>query len=143
MYKLTGIFLMFLISLFISPVSATIFSQDGSNMTEAALYMLTNNTAPIANNQSIEFFYDPECGACTPTHEYMEQYLSEHPGTNVTMVNLSSGPEAQDLLNERYIAYHREFLNIPVVFVGPIGLEGTKEIISNFEGVYHWYTKSQ
>ena len=138
----TGALFLALMSLSVFPASGTIFSEDGSNMTEETLYTLTNQTIPADTNRTIEFYYDPECGACTPAHEYMEQYLANHTGTQVTLVNLSSGQGAEDQLNERYIAYHREYLNIPVVFIGPVGLEGTREIIRNFEGLSTWYTRS-
>ncbi len=138
----TGVLFLALMSLSVFPASATIFSEDGSNMTEETLYTLTNQTIPADTNRTIEFYYDPECGACTPAHEYMEQYIANHPGTQVTLINLSSGQQAEDQLNERYIAYNREYLNIPVVFIGPVGLEGTREIIRNFEGLLTWYNRS-
>ena len=55
------------------------------------------------------------------------------------MVNLSLGNESQDRLNAYYITYNREWMNIPVAFIGPMGLEGTDEIINNFEGLHSWY----
>ncbi|MFH0968331.1 MAG: hypothetical protein V1862_11680 [Methanobacteriota archaeon] len=126
-------------SLLAFPVSATIFVQDGSNLTTLELYNLTNSTKPVDNNGSVVFFYDPTCSPCIPVHEYLVNYLSKHPGTNVEMVNLSKGQDAEDQMIVLYITHNREWMNTPVIFIGPIGMEGTDEIISGFEGVYRWY----
>jgi len=139
--RIVAVLILLGLALSVFPVSADIFSEDGSNITAPLLYTLTNSTQPIDNNRTIEFFYSPTCGACTPAHEYLESYLSEHPGTEVEMVNLSSGQDAEYRLNERYFMYHQNLMNIPVIFIGPFGLEGTHEITTNFEGLYHWYKK--
>ena len=125
------------------PATAVIFSEDGSNHTESELYNLTNNTKPVELNRTAIFFYDPECNYCKPAYAYMEKYLSEHPGSQVEVVNLSQGQEAEERLNDHYIAYNREWMNIPVMFIGPVGLEGTDAIINNFESVYNWYTTKE
>lgn len=129
-------------SLFIIPVSATIFNQDGSNLSVTELYNLTNSTKPVDANGSVVFFFDPDCSPCIPVHEYLVNYLADHPDTGVEMVNLSEGQDAEDLINALYISHNREWINTPVIFIGPIGLEGTNEIISGFEDVYRWYKKT-
>ena len=123
-------------------VSATIFSEDGSNLTRSDLYNLTNSSDVLSNNSSAVFFYDPECGACLPVHAYMETYLADHPDIELDVVNLSIGQEATDRLDEYYITFNREWENIPVVFIGPIGLEGTQEILDNFDGLFTWYCRN-
>jgi len=125
----------------ITPASAVIFFEDGSNRTVSEVYDLMNTTHPAEDGSSVVFFYDPTCDACTPAHEYLKTYIAEHPGTNVEMVNLSEGQAAKDRMNDLYIAHHREWLNIPVIFIGPVGLEGTDEITMGFEEVNSWYTK--
>lgn len=124
------------------PVSATIFSEDGSNLTAADLANLTNSTDYGSMSGTATLFFDPECSPCKPVHTYIEKYLTEHPGTNVTMVDLSKGNESEDLMNEYYLNYHREWMSIPVLFIGPVGLEGTDEILTGFEGVYKWYANA-
>ena len=137
--RIVAILMLIGMSICILPVSATIFTQDGSNRTVSELYNLTNSTRPTDTNGSVVFFYDPTCSPCIPVHEYMVTYLSDHPGTEVEMVNLSEGQDAEDHMNALYIVHHREWMNTPVIFIGPIGLEGTDEILSGFEGVYRWY----
>ena len=133
------VFLIFMgMSLAVFPVSATIFFEDGANRTVSDVYDLMNTTKPADNARAAVFFYDPECDACTPAHDYLKTYIAQHPGTNVEMVNLSDGQGAKDRLNDLYTAYHREWLNIPVIFIGQVGLEGTDEITNGFEEVYTW-----
>lgn len=121
------------------PVSATIFSENGLNVTESDLYNLTNSTTTVPGNITPAFFYDPNCGACGPAHEYIEGYVADHPGLDLQVVNLSAGQESNDRLNAYYTTYNREWMNIPVVFIGPMGLEGTDEVINNFDGLHTWY----
>jgi len=128
-----------ILTLSVFPVSATIFLENGSNATESDLYNLTNSTITVPGNISPAFFFDPYCGACSPAEEYIETYVAAHPEIDLQMVNLSLGNESQDRLNAYYITYNREWMNIPVAFIGPMGLEGTDEIINNFEGLHSWY----
>jgi len=139
---ITGIVSVFIFFLIISifPACATIFLEDGSNLTPSELYTLTNETKPDNTTSPVVFFYDPECGSCGPAHEYIEKYHSEHPESNISIVNLSADRESEAELNYYYSSYKRDFMYIPVVFIGPVGLEGNEEIISGFEDVFNWYT---
>lgn len=127
------------INLIVFPANATIFFEDGSNRTVSELYTLTNSSPPTDSTIPAMFFYDPDCGSCLPAHEYLTTYLSDHPETNIEMVNLSGNQSADERLNDLLYSYHREWMNIPVMFIGPVGLEGTNEIIDHFEGTYGWY----
>lgn len=122
------------------PVSGTIFFEDGANRTVADVYDLMNTTNPADYDNPILFFYDPECGSCIPAHEYLTTYIEGHPGTEIEMMNLLNNQGEEARLNDLLFAYHREWMNIPVIFIGPVALEGTDEIINGFEEVYLWYT---
>ena len=127
-------------SVWIIPGSATVFVEDGKELTIDDLYEMVNTTKPANNSAPIVFFYDPECGPCIPVHEYLEKYISDHPVVEVEMVNLSAGPESEAMMSDLYIQHNRSMMNTPVIFFGPVGLEGTDEIINGFEMVYRWYT---
>lgn len=127
-------------SVWIIPGSATVFVEDGKELTIDDLYEMVNTTKPANNSAPVVFFYDPECGPCIPVHEYLEKYLSDHPDVEVEMVNLSAGPESEAMMSDLYIQHNRSMMNTPVIFFGPVGLEGTDEIINGFEMVYRWYT---
>ena len=133
------IVLFFVAGIAIIPGTATIFAEDGSELTKADLDEMVQMTRPANNTTPVTFFYDPECAPCIPVHEYLIRYLSDHPSVQVTMVNLSSGPESEAMMREFFIGHNRTMMNTPVIFFGPMGLEGTDEIIQNFESVYHWY----
>jgi hypothetical protein len=137
---LMAVFILIVMSLSVIPASATIFFEDGANRTVADVHNLMNNTKPEGDVRSVVFFYDPECGSCIPAHEYLTTYIEEHPGTKIEMVNLSNNQGEEDRLNNLLYNYHREWMNIPVMFIGPVALEGTDEIINGFEEVYTWYT---
>jgi thiol-disulfide isomerase/thioredoxin len=139
-FQKISLFLIIGISIGIMPVSATIFAEDGSELTVGDLYDMVNMTRPANNTTPVTFFFDPECGPCIPVHAYLENYLTNHPDVNVTMVNLSSGPESESMMRDLFIQHNRTMMNTPVIFFGPMGLEGTDEIISHFELLYHWYT---
>ncbi|HOJ96547.1 MAG TPA: hypothetical protein PK024_06925 [Methanospirillum sp.] len=128
------------VSIVVMPVRATIFAEDGSELTIGDLYDMVNTTHPANNTTPVTFFFDPECGPCIPVHEYLETYLTDHPDVSVMMVNLSSGPESEAMMRDLFIQHNRTIMNTPVIFFGPMGLEGTDEIINHFELVYHWYT---
>ena len=134
------IVLVMVMSIGILPVGATIFAEDGSELTIEDLLVMVNTTKPGDNSAPVVFFYDPECGPCIPVHDYLEKYLSGHPDVTVEMVNLSAVPEAEARMSDLYRHHNRDMMNTPVIFFGPMGLEGTDEIINDFEMLYHWYT---
>lgn len=127
-------------SVWIIPGSASVFVEDGKELTIDDLYEMVNTTKPANNSAPVVFFYDPECGPCIPVHEYLEKFISDHPVVEVEMVNLSAGPVSEAMMSDLYIQHNRSMMNTPVIFFGPVGLEGTDEIINGFEMVYRWYT---
>jgi hypothetical protein len=141
MAALIAVFILIGMSLSIFPASATIFFEDGSNRTISELYTMTNGSQPTDSAAPAVFFFDPNCSACTPAHEYLTAYITAHPDIPLELVDLSENPAAEDRLNTLYISHNREWMNIPVMFIGPVGLEGTNEIITDFEGVNSWYTR--
>jgi hypothetical protein len=122
------------------PVSATIFTKEADNLTGPELSKLMNGTLPTETKDPAYFLYDPECGSCAPAHEYLKGYLEEHPDAMVKMLSLSEGTEGKEQYDRLKAAFHREKVYIPVMYVGPVGLEGAHDIEANFEDVYLWYT---
>lgn len=83
----------------LTPVSAVIFTEDGTNLTAIELYTMTNSTRTGEATSPVVLFTDPNCGSCSHVHEYMETYLKEHPDVSVEIANLSAGPENEDRVN--------------------------------------------
>jgi hypothetical protein len=121
------------------PVSATIFSEDGSDRTISELHELMNNTILTDNYGSVMFFYDPDCGSCAPAREFLETYIADHPDTKIEMINVSNGTEEMKQFTKSLAAFHREKILVPALFIGPVGIQGSQTIIANFEDLYRWY----
>ncbi|HWQ67007.1 MAG TPA: hypothetical protein VN372_09065 [Methanospirillum sp.] len=135
-----GAFLLFMGMVFsVFPVSATIFSDDGFDRSADELYELTNGSKPYETNDTPVFFFDPECISCTQAHEFLKTYLVEHPDTEIEIISVSNGTEEKDRFIEFQTAFHREKLFVPALFIGPVGMQGSQTIITNFEDVYRWY----
>ena len=137
------VYCLFLFSIIISlsPASATIFSDNGTDLTPTELFNITNETKPVNTTNPVVFFFDPECGSCKPVHEFLLKYISEHHDVKIVMVNLSAEKNGKDMLDSYYLEYKRQLEYVPVVFIGPVGLEGTDDIIAGFKDVYNWYKK--
>ena len=127
--------------LFFTPASAEFFIK-GMDLTEDEFneYILTNE--PEYVEDSIIFFHDPGCGACIPAHEFLEEYLLEYPDTEILMMSLSSG-ESRDMFNQKKAEFERSPVFVPVLYIGPVALEGYDEIRDYFEETYLWYIQSK
>jgi len=123
-----------------TPVSATIFTSEEPELAETNLFELTNTTAPPDEKEPVIFLYDPYCESCQPAHEYLTRYLEEHPDVKVDLLDSTSDPRGQKEYEERTTAFNRETLYVPVIFIGPLALEGKNDIMTHFETVYQWYT---
>lgn len=139
--RLFTFLLLIVVTLMLFPVSATVFTEDGSELTESELYEITNNTTPSDEKSPVIFLYDPECGACAPAHEYLETYLKENPDVKIEMMNLSDGNEGKKKYDEMKAAFHREKVYIPVMYIGSLALEDAPDIMTHFVSVYKWYTQ--
>ena len=123
------------------PVSAIIFTKEAPALSETELYELTNGSVPKETTEPVYFLYDPDCGSCAPAHDYLVAYLEEHPDVMVELFSLSEGKEGKEKYDELKKAFHREMVYIPVMYIGPVALEGPHDIEANFEEVYRWYTQ--
>lgn len=128
------------ICLSVVPVSATIFTKEKPNLTAPELYDLTNTTAPTESTEPVYFLYDPDCGSCAPAHAFLVRYLEENPDVEIEMLNLSEGTQGKEKYDEFKRTFNRTIVYIPVMYIGPLALEGAHDIEANFEDVYRWYT---
>lgn len=86
------------------------------------------------------FFYDPDCGTCTPAHEFLLAYSEAHPDTKVHLLNLANSSEERDRFNELKKQFNRQVVYTPVLYIGPVAFQGSTDIRDNFEEVYFGYT---
>ncbi|MBN1167705.1 MAG: hypothetical protein JXA44_11340 [Methanospirillaceae archaeon] len=125
------------------PASATIFIEDGSEIEDGALYELIADVAPEYSEDAVVFFYDPECGVCTPAHEFLDEYIKINPETHVQILNLADSSEERKLFKEFKQQFNREVVYTPVLYIGPVAFEGSPDIKEYFEEVYLWYTSEK
>lgn len=130
--------LILLSGLIITQASATIFNETGGELNEEALYTLTNGTLPSDVNRTVVYFYDPECESCFKVGEFLETYLKDHPDTDIERISIAEGPGEFERFNQYKTDYNREDVFIPVMYFGPVALEGATDIITNFETIYNW-----
>lgn len=130
-------------SMVMAPVSATFFIEDGSEIDKDGLLELISGEAPEYAEDAVVFFYDPGCGACTPAHEFLLEYIEEQPDTKVQLLDLSNSTEERDRFNELKKQFNRQTVYTPVLYIGPVAVEGYTEIMENFEDVYSWYTPEE
>lgn len=128
--------------LFFTPASAEFFIK-GMDLTEDEFkeYILTNE--PEYLEESIIFFHDPNCGSCIPAHEFLEEYLLEYPDTELLMISLADGTESREMFDEMKAKFERNPVFVPVLYIGPVALEGYDEIKDYFEETYQWYIQSK
>jgi hypothetical protein len=134
------IFISLIIAFF--PVSATIFIEDGTELDEQGLIQYLKEPAPDFEKPGAIYFYDPNCGACMPVHDFWDTYLKENPDVILEQVNLEEGADQMDRFKEFSQSYNREKTFIPLVYLGPVALEGTDDIKNYFDIVYTWYMAS-
>lgn len=125
----------------VSMASATIFTKDGVELNESQLYELTNGTPVSGDEKSVLFFFDPDCESCIKVEEFIEPYLVEHPDTKMVKVNVANGKDEMDRFESQKKDFNREKVFVPVMYFGSVALEGSTDIVNNFESVYAWYIK--
>jgi thiol-disulfide isomerase/thioredoxin len=140
--KMISSLLIISLAIFFTPASAVIFIEDGSELDESALLKYLEEPAPAFEEPVVIYFYDPHCGACSPVHDFLDSYLEENPETILEQVSLEEDPEGMDKFREFSDAYKRDKTFIPLMFIGPVGLEGTNEITDYFDMTYNWYMAS-
>ena len=129
-------------ALLFSPVSAEFFIK-GTDLTEDEFIEYLQTTEPEYVENSIIYFYDPGCGSCIPAHEFLENYILENPDTEILMFDLTESEKNREMFDEKKTEFERSPVFIPVLYIGPVALEGFTEIEEFFEETYQWYIKSK
>jgi len=128
--------LLLLLSLTIS-VQATVFNSEGNELNNTVIRDLLGGSHAIYTGPAI-LFYEISCTPCLPAVHYLNQYLISNPDADLIEYT-GSTLEAQWQLEKLSTLHNRKFVNLPVIFIGPIGIEGTDDIIRYFNEIYSWY----
>nr|WP_319539874.1 hypothetical protein [uncultured Methanospirillum sp.] len=129
-----------LLLLLLSPtfsVQALVFNSEGIELNSTEIQDLLADSYAIYTGPAI-LFSDNSCALCLPAIHYLNQYLISHPETDL-IGHTTSSLEEQWQLEIFATLHNRKVVNLPVIFIGPIGIEGTDDIIRYFTEIYSWY----
>jgi glutaredoxin len=125
--------------------SATVFFQDGTNITGDKLIDTMNKSTNLSLIPfPIQFFYNTHCGSCQEAVDYLNGFTSKYPGISVEYHDLYNS----SLNNTMYDQYKTEFNNntdihYPVIFIGNVGIAGSQDIKLYTEPVSVWYQNNR
>ena len=125
-------------------VAASVYFEDGSEITGDKLFETMNNTSNLSSTPfPIQFFYNTHCGSCQEAVNYLNEFVTKRP---------EFGVEFHDLYNSStnsttYDQYKAQFSNnanihYPVVFIGNVAIVGSYDIASYTESLSDWYQKN-
>ncbi len=135
--------LIILIMVTIQPGSATIFSQNGTDIPGAQLIESMNNASNVsATPFPIQFFYNTHCGSCQASIQYLNEFTTNHSEINVTHHDLYNNTESFALYEEYKKQYNRTDIHYPIIFMGNVGIMGSEDIATYTEPLTLWYQKN-
>lgn len=143
---LLPVFLAFFCTLTIlsSTASAGVFLKNGSDVTsEDPVSVIVTDINSSTSTGEITFFYSTNCGACHLAMAYLNEFSSAHPDVSISSYDLAGNSSLRALFEEYKAAYHRDYIAVPVVFIGNAGLEGEATIRENFKDLVTWYQGNQ
>lgn len=127
-----------------STASAGVFLKNGSDVTgEDPVSLIIGDIQSTTSDGDIIFFYSTTCGACHLAMAYLNEFSSAHPDVSISSYDLAGNSSLRVLFEEYKAAYHRDYVAVPVVFIGNAGLEGEAAIRENFEDLVTWYQGNQ
>jgi cytochrome c biogenesis protein CcdA len=126
------------------PASAEVFLQNGSSVPEGtSADQLIGEILSSREPVSTVFFYNLHCSACHESIVYLQELEKRHPGTYPVSYDLFNNTTTHELFQEAKQAYNQQYLSYPVIFIGPVVLEGTGAISTYYEPLILAVQKSQ
>jgi len=130
-------FFFIILSFIALPAQAVVFNSDGAELNETSLQGFLQTTHAMYTGP-VNFFFESDCISCLPAVFFLDDYVTSNPETDLIEHALSTSEiplQLQDLTQ----LHNRTSVNLPVVFIGPVGIEGTEDIVRYFSDVYSWY----
>ncbi|HWQ68187.1 MAG TPA: cytochrome c biogenesis CcdA family protein [Methanospirillum sp.] len=130
------IFLCFLciLAVFISSASAEVYLKNGSTIPDGTPAEILIQEIQASNEPiSSAFFYNTHCGACHEARSYLTDLAQIHPEIYPLSYDLFNNTTNGKLFDQAKLTYNREHISYPVIFIGPIVLEGNEAISAYFE----------
>jgi len=134
--RIVLLFLLCSLAMLIPSASAEVYMQNGSMVpdgtpAEVLIQQISASKEPISS----AFFYNTHCGACHEARAYLTELAEVHPEIYPASYDLFNNTTNSELFNEAKQAYNQKFISYPVVFIGPVVLEGNDAISTYYEAL--------
>ena len=127
----------------IQPGSATIFSNDGTDIPGAHLIETMNNASNVSTTPfPIQFFYNTHCGSCQASLQYLKEFTTNHTDVDVEHHDLYNNTESFAMFEEYKKQFNRTDIHYPIIFLGNVGIMGSEDIEKYTEPLTLWYQKN-
>nr|WP_319537459.1 hypothetical protein [uncultured Methanospirillum sp.] len=124
----------------IQPGSATIFSQDGSEIAGAHLIETMNNATNVSTTPfPIQFFYNTHCGSCQAAIQYLDTFSANHTDIGVEHHDLFNNTESFALYEGYKKRFNRTDIHYPIIFMGNVAIMESGDIQTYTEPLTLWY----
>ncbi|HWQ67499.1 MAG TPA: hypothetical protein VN372_11610 [Methanospirillum sp.] len=124
--------------------SATVFFQDGTDISGDTLIETMANTSNVSTTPfPIQFFYNNQCGSCQSALDYMKEFTRKNPDVVIQYHDLFNSTTNSSLYNQYKDQFNRKDIHYPVVFVGDIAIMGSADIAKYLDPLTVWYQKNQ
>lgn len=141
--KMSVVGLALFILLIIQPGAATVFSQDGSDISGPHLIETMNNATNVsATPFPIQFFYNTHCGSCQGAIKYLDNFTVSHPDIVIESHDLFNNTESFALYEDYKLRFNRTDIHYPVIYMGNVGIMGSEDIEAYTELLTLWYQKN-
>lgn len=139
--KILGYSLLIFSIFFIQVGSASIFLQEGTEISGEQLLATMNNTTNISSSPfPIHFFYNTHCGSCQEAIQYLNGFIEKNSEITVSFHDLYNSSTNSTMFTEYKTKFHDNGnIHYPAVFIGDVVLVGSFDIASYTEILTKWY----
>jgi len=122
------------LAMLISSASAEVYLKNGSTVPDKTPADILIQEIQASNEPiSSAFFYNTHCSACHEALSFLNERAQIHPEIFPVSYDLFNNTTNGKLFDEAKQAYNRNHISYPVVFIGPVVLEGNEAISTYFE----------
>nr|WP_319540862.1 cytochrome c biogenesis CcdA family protein [uncultured Methanospirillum sp.] len=122
------------LAVLISSASAEVFVKNGSSIPDGTpADLLIQDILASDEPVSTAFFYNTHCGICHEALEYLKGLAEIHPEIYPASYDLFNNTTNGKLFDEAKLAYNQKYISYPVIFIGPVVLEGYDAISTYYE----------
>lgn len=136
--------LMVLSIFLITPVSATMFLQNGSEVSgDQLIGVVASSENSSVTPFPLQFFYNTHCGSCQASLEYLNNFTRNNSDIQIAYHDLYNNSTNMTLYNQYKSRFDRNDIHYPVIFIGEIAIMGSDDIGSYTQPLVLWYQKEK